>query len=234
MTRADYFTWNKGQITVINPEQRDYYSPDQERDWHGRWSGGGGDTGGTEGGTLSYTEALASISRGQPCNLSPRQSDVQIENDITNTLDVLDEADDTYAVSAVEEGALANYRGEGYARINTALRAGTGISKDVRIIDKLQSENPLPRNVVLYRAINGEIKPGSFQDKGFVSTAETPEDALVYGSTLLRIEVPAGTGIARGEQAEIILPRDGIYQVGKAQTAIIDGKTVTIHTVKLR
>lgn len=161
-------------------------------------------------------------------NLS--DSDLKSPMKVSNAIaDLLDESDEIKDWDSEEDAVEAAYLSYEHYRINEALRNNTASESLKRSIESIESKDKLNENIVVYRglrAIGADVSKGlsegSYRDGGLLSTSTDPKTALGFsgnreGSTILRIEIPKGTGCwnVGGEENEIILPRN--FDLSKAR-----------------
>lgn len=153
-----------------------------------------------------------------------------------------------FSLTAAERSALRNYKYEGHATINEALRSGTLGGDEQETVDDLDlalSRMRLPVPVVVYRGLPRWVlaTPASelealvgeaVCDVGFVSTSLLRDVALPFlrhadSPVLAEIVVPGGAAagafagapdlIVEMQEAEILLPRGSEFEIGATRPA---------------
>jgi hypothetical protein len=135
--------------------------------------------------------------------------------------------------------AVKSYGREDYAVLNSYLRNDPGkmpekYSNLTKNIDSaISKQDPLPADTVVYRGLSykgafGNKKPNELigsviEDKGFMSTSMSKEVSDTFGSTTLKITVPAGAKgldmasnlgtVSSKIEKEILLPRGTRFQI---------------------
>lgn len=125
-----------------------------------------------------------------------------------------------HPISPVEKRALHRYVNFGYEDINKALRAGTGESDVVSVLDSLIAKHKTPEHCVVYRIVEKDsLFDRSFTELAFLSTSTDIEylqeqETNYEDPVILKIQVPAGTPYARTKESwdddfesEILFPR---------------------------
>lgn len=166
--------------------------------------------------------------------------------------------------------ALRGYTGNGaFGPVNGGLRESADRVKPgskvylnrmyhdyVDHLDRAIAQSPAPRDMVVYRGVNGETPAGSgrkpfselkagdtFDEHGFVSTSSNPEVGAGYSKGFgvragaeLHITVPKGFPAAPvlasefPAEREFILPRGAKYRVSKVEQ-LADGTTIVHATI---
>lgn len=119
--------------------------------------------------------------------------------------------------SDAEKRALDRYTGQEHL-IQGPLRAGRiGDPEIVAGLDSAIERTQLAQDTRVFRGTDLEgLRPGDqVMDRGYTSTSMAPDVARSFGSTILDIEVPAGTPVAKGSEAEkeYILGRGAVLEI---------------------
>lgn len=129
--------------------------------------------------------------------------------------------------------AMIEYRGDGFAPINSALRGQKKASAAVKELtadldDAFLNGHVTTKDIVVYRGMNLSQQKkvgGGFRDDGFTSTTYSPDatSAYLFGSDVIKIVVPKGTPVLKmsggagkgdkhpGGESELLLNRGGTY-----------------------
>lgn len=182
------------------------YSTDQPRDSRGRFAAGGGDGGDAGGGddrqaTHHITRgrvALGIIGAGAAVLAMDvlRHRKVPYRSHTHSYFDGFRQATDKLHTGSVatpltsaEIGAVVNYTGTAFAKINRGLRLGHKLTDQVAAIDAAIGKASLAENTVVYRGINldrskrllNKTSPGDvFVDRGYSSTTLSEKTARQF------------------------------------------------------
>lgn len=141
---------------------------------------------------------------------------------------------------AVVEGYTRNH---GSDHLNFLAERGE-VRPETELLDSAIAQGSLPQPTIVYRGAGPEradprdFPPGTiFQERRYVST--TLSRALAEGwrasSTIMRIELPAGTPVAVASirEAELLLARNCRFEVTSAEEVIDGGREYTYINVRL-
>jgi phage gp29-like protein len=154
-------------------------------------------------------------------------------------------------LSALQAGAVGWYKGEeGYARINSALRAGRpdAVREHIERLDQAIAASKAKADLVVYRGLSrrhvagGDLESlvgATIADGAYASTSLNPRVARNFGgrgdSAIIEIRVPKGAPALYADRVknfhenEVLLPRNAVLKVSK-----VEGNTVVAEFVGLR